>query len=88
MHLLLYCLGLVFMQCIEEIGSRVWMQGAPELVVSCVLQSLGKLKLLVSILNCPGNFVILSLHVRLEHWEGTLQTLQFVCSEGNFKWTC
>ena len=79
MHLLLYWPGLVSMQCIEEVGGRVWMQIDPELVLPCVLQSLGRLKHLVSNLNCPWYFVILSLHVHLEHWEGTLQTLQFVC---------
>ena len=88
MHLLLCCLGLVSMQCIEEVGGRIWMQTDPELVVPCVLQSLGKLKHFVSILNCPWHFVIPSLHVHLEHWEGTLQTLQFGCGEGNSKWTC
>ena len=78
MHLLLCCLGLVSIQRIEEAGGRVWMQTGPELVVPCVLQSLGKLKHLVSILNCPWHFVILSLRVHLEHWEGPLQRLQFV----------
>ena len=48
------------------------MQTDPELVVPCVLQSFGKLKHLVSILNCPWYFVIPSLHVHLEHGEGTL----------------
>ena len=71
-HLLLYCLGLVSMQNIEEVSGRARMQTDPELVVPCVLQSLGKLKHLVSILNCPWRFVILSLHVHLENWEGTL----------------
>ena len=79
MHLLLYCLGLVSMQRIEEVGGRVWMQTDPELVFACVLQSLGKPKHLVSILNCPWHFLIPSLHVHLEHWEGTLQALQSVC---------
>ena len=79
MHLLLYCPGLVSMQCIKEIGGKVWMQTYPELVVPYVLQSLGKLKHVVSNLNCPWYFVIPSLHVYLEHWEGTLQTLEFVC---------
>ena len=78
-HLLLYCLSLVSIQSIEEVSGRVRLQTDPELVVPCVLQSLGKLKHLVSILNCPWHFVIPSLHVHLEHWEGTLQTLQFVC---------
>ena len=72
MHLLLYCLGLIYMQFIKEVGGRAWMQTDAELVVSCVLQSLGKLKHLVSILNCPWHFVIPSLHVHLEHGEGTL----------------
>ena len=74
MHLLLCCLGLVSIQRIKEVGGRVWMQTGPELVAPCVLQSLGKLKHLVSILNCSCHFVIPSLHVHLEHWGGTLQT--------------
>ena len=77
-HLLLYCQGLVSIQCIGEVGGKAWMQTDPELGVSCVLQSLGKLKHLLSNLNCPWHFVIPSVHVNLEHWEGTLQTLQFV----------
>ena len=78
-HLLLYCPGLISMHGIEEVGDRVWMQTDPEMVVPCVLQSLGKLKHLVSNLNCSWHFVIPSMHAHLEHWEDTLQTLQFVC---------
>ena len=63
MHLLVYCLGLVSMQSNEEVGGRLWMQTDLELFVSCVLQSLGKLKHLVSILNCLWHFVIPSVHV-------------------------
>ena len=85
MHLLLYCLGLVYMQFIKEVGGWLWMQTDTELVVSCLLQSLWKLKHLVSILNYPWHFVIPSLHVHLEHWEGTPQALRFVCWEGNSK---
>ena len=76
MHLLLY---LVSMQFIEDVDESVWMQTDPGLVVLCVLQSLTNLKHLVSILNCPWDFVIPSLHVHLQHWKGALQTLQFVC---------
>ena len=54
----------------------------------CVLQSLGKMKHLFSILNWPWHFAIPSLHVHLEHWKGTLQTLHFFCWESNSKWTC
>ena len=79
MHLLLYCPDLVSMLCIEKVGGRVWMQTDPDLVVPCVLQSLEKLKHLVSILNCPWHFMIPSLHVHSEHWEGTLQTFQLIC---------
>ena len=85
MHLLLYCLGLVYMQFIKEVGGWLWMQTDTELVVSCLLRSLGKLKHLVSILNYPWHFMIPSLHVHLEHWEGTPQALRFVCWEGNSK---
>ena len=66
----------------------VLMKTDAELVVPRVLRSLGKPKHLISILNCPWHFSIPSLHVHLEHWEDTLQTLQFVCWEGNSKWTC
>ena len=66
----------------------VLMKTDAELVVPCVLRSLRKPKHLISILNCPWHFSIPSLHVHLEHWEDTLQTLQFVCWEGNSKWTC
>ena len=60
------------MQSIEEVSGRVRLQTDPELVAPFVLQSLGKLKHIASILNCPWYFVIPSLHVHLEHWEGTL----------------
>ena len=53
------------------------MQTGSEMVVPSVLQSPGNLKHLVSSLNCPWHFVIPSLHEHLEHWEGTLQILQF-----------
>ena len=55
------------MQRIAEVGGRVWMQTDPALVFACVLQSLGKPKHLVSILNRPWHFLIPSLHVYLEH---------------------
>ena len=67
------------MQCIEEVGGRVWMQTDPELVTPFVLLCLGKQKHLVSILRCLWHRMTPSLYVHLEHWEGTLQTLQFVC---------
>ena len=58
MHLLLYYLSLVSMQYTEEVSGRVfWIQTDSELVVPYVLQSHGKLKDLVSILNCTWWFV-------------------------------
>ena len=56
--MLLCCLGLVTMQCIEEV-----VLVDPELVVPSVLQSLGKVKYLLSISNCLWCFVVSSLHV-------------------------
>ena len=68
------------------VGDRAWMQTDPELVASCALQSLKKMKHLVSILNYPWFFVTISLDVQSEHWVGPLQTLQFICWEGGPKW--
>ena len=87
-HLVLYSPGLVSKQSTNEVGVRAWMQKDLELAVACVLQTLGKQKYLVSILNCPWCFVISALHVHSENWECTLQTLQFICWKGDFKWTC
>ena len=64
-HPLLYYSGLNSVKCIKDVGDRVWMQTDPELVVPRVLQSLENLKHLVSILNCPQQFVTPSLHVYL-----------------------
>ena len=89
MHLLLYCTSLFSMQCMYWMKShafRVWMQTDPELFVPSVLQSLKKLKHLVSILNWPWVFVTPSVHVHSEHLEHTLKIMQFVCWEKNYIW--
>ena len=77
------------MQCMYWMKShafRVWMQTDPELFVPSVLQSLKKLKHLVSILNWPWVFVTPSVHVHSEHLEHTLKIMQFVCWEKNYIW--
>ena len=85
--MLLCYLNLVSIQCIVVVSRRVQMETDPALFASCVLQSLKKMKHLVSILNSPCWFVNPSLHEHSEHSEGTLQTVQFVCWQGNSKWT-
>ena len=67
------------MQCIVVVSRRVQIKTDAELFASCVLQSLKKMKHLVSILNSPCRFVNPSLHEHSEHSEGTQQTVQFVC---------
>ena len=66
------------MERIAEVGRRVWIQANAELAVPCVLQSLKRLKYLVSIVNCPWCFVAPSLHVNSVQWEGALHTVQLV----------
>ena len=88
MHPLLYYRGLVSKQCIVEVSGRAWMQRDPEFVVPCIFQSLEKLKHLVSIVSCPWSIVTSSLHVHSKYWEDTLQTVQFISWEGNFRLTC